>query len=217
MRFFFALSAALRHSCCLGLIDRPLCLAVLVSAVSGAWAQLIPLGIILELFWLDVVPLGSIVPPLNVFSFWLMVPLCLHFSWEQPAPMLVPLLLAVICAYGGAWLERWLRVYRNTLLGQVHRWATQTGQGCPPARAVVHSAWQRFFLQLFFFSVCYIMVLEFTLSLQARGMLLQLDALTWPVVYAVSALGALLSLRTRRAYALLCVLLALLGIAHFMS
>lgn len=190
---------------------------MLVSAFTGAWAQLVPLGIILELFWLDVVPLGSIVPPLNVFSFWLMVPLCLHFSWIQPAPMLFPLMLAVLCAYGGAWLERWLRVYRNTSLGQVHRWTAQTAQGCPPAQAVYQSVRQRFFLQLFFFFLCYITILEFTASLQARDLLLHLDALTWPIMYAVSALGALLALRTRRAYAMLGMVFTLLVLVRFIE
>ena len=46
------LSAAFRQSCCLGLLDRPLLLALLVGAVTGEWEHILPLGIVLELFWL---------------------------------------------------------------------------------------------------------------------------------------------------------------------
>lgn len=207
------LSAAFRQSCCLGLLDRPLLLALLVGAVTGEWEHILPLGIVLELFWLDVLPLGSIVPPLHGFAFWLMAPLCLHFQWKTPAPLLLPLLFAVLCAYGGAWLERWMRLYRNTVLGQVHHWAGHVpGVACPPGRAVFCAIRQRLLLQLFFFILSYVTVVEMTVSLQARQLLIQVDALTWPTVYAVAALGAVLSLRARQAYLTLGAVLAALAL-----
>ena len=200
MRFFFALSASLRHSIAFGLFDRPLFLAMLASAVSGQWESILPLGIFLELFWLDSVPLGSVVPPLQMFSFWLLMPLTLHFSWKTPGPMLFPLFLAALCAYGGAGLERWLRLYRNTVRSRILLWINRDSRGESPARAIGYAILLRIGLLCFFYLIAYVAIGECTASLQARNLLPKMPHLTWPMMYTIAALGALLSLRTRQSY-----------------
>ena len=86
----------MRSSCIVGLLDRPLCLALIAGICTSDWALALSLGIILELLWLDVLELGSVVPPFGSLSFLLLFPLAVHFGLNQPGELLLPLILVML-------------------------------------------------------------------------------------------------------------------------
>lgn len=98
LRFFFALAGAARSTCIVGLVDRPICLALFAGFFIGDWSLALPLGIIIELLWLDALELGSVVPPYGSLSFLLVFPLCRQFGLDQPG---MALLAAHTCNDGG--------------------------------------------------------------------------------------------------------------------
>ena len=114
----------MRSSCIVGLLDRPLCLALIAGICTSDWALALSLGIILELLWLDVLELGSVVPPFGSLRFLL-------------------------------------------------------------------------------YALCYALLFCLLAVLTARQALPQLLVLNWPMLYAAALMGAVLSLRTHRAYMVL--------------
>lgn len=177
--------------------------------------MVLPAGIVLELVWLDVVPLGSVVPPLNFLSFWLFVPLCLHYRWTTPEALILPLFLALGCAYAGSWLERRLRVCHDTGLEPVQRWLAVAGAGQSPCRLTYKAIGQRFIVHMLLYAGLALLYMQGVAWLYARNWLPVAVGLTWPMVYAVAAVGAVLSLRTQRAYILLGFLLVLIVLHVF--
>lgn len=205
----------MRHSFCIGLLDRPLFLALVFGYATGAWDVVLPAGIVLELLWLDVVPLGSVVPPLNFLSFWLFVPLCLHYRWTTPEALMLPLFLALLCAYLGSWLECRLRLWHNAGLEPVQRWLAGADVKQSPRRLTYAAIGQRFVMHMLVYSGLAVLYMHSVALLYAQNWLPVAAGLTWPVVYTVAAVGAVLSLRTQRAYILLGALLVLIVLHVF--
>ena len=170
-------------------------MALIAGICTSDWALALSLGIILELLWLDVLELGSVVPPFGSLSFLLLFPLAVHFGLNQPGELLLPLILVMLAAYLGAFLERSLRIHENRLVDRVEAWCAGDGFTLAPAGAVLRVALLRAFLQFLLF--CLLAVLT------ARQALPQLLVLNWPMLYAAALMGAVLSLRTHRAYMVL--------------
>lgn len=185
---------------------------MLVGFLTDDWLLALPLGITLELLWLDVVPLGSVVPPQGVLSFLLMFPLARLYGWSAPGALLLPLLLAVLAAYASAFAERSQRVLLNRLMPAVETYC-RTGRGCPPGGALLLGAGLRICWQFALYLACFILLAGIFegLDSQRRGPLLLI--INWPMMYVAAMLGAVLSLRVRRAYAILLAGLCLAAVA----
>lgn len=185
---------------------------MLMGCLTGDWLLALPLGITLELLWLDVVPLGSVVPPQGVLSFLLMFPLARLYGWSAPGALLLPLLLAVLAAYGAAFAERSQRVLLNRLMPAVENFC-RTGKGCPPGGALLAGISLRACWQFALYLACFILlaIIFDGLDSQRRGPILR--TINWPMMYVAAMLGAILSLRVRRAYAILLAGLCLAALA----
>ena len=136
-----------------------------MGLLTGDWLLALPLGITLELLWLDVVPLGSVVPPQGVLSFMLMFPLARLYGWSAPGALLLPLLLAVFAAYAAAFAERSQRVLLNRIMPAVEGYC-RTGHGCAPGHALLLGISLR---------ACW----QFALYLGARSVIFRF----WPYIY----------------------------------
>ncbi len=153
------------------------------------------------MLWLDVLELGSVVPPFGSLSFLLLFPVATHFGLRQPGELLLPLILVMLAAYLGAFLERRLRIHENCLTDRVASWCA--GDGLAPAAAVARVALLRAVLQLLLYALCYALLFCLLAVLTARQLLPQLLLLSWSMLYAAALMGAVLSLRTRRTYLVL--------------
>lgn len=172
----------------------------------------VPLGIIFELFWLDVIPLGAVIPPVASLNFFLVFCLALVFDWHTPAQFVLPLLLTLPCAYLGAMLERWQYARNNAALDPLHSWILAAPTGQSPGRIILFSLVQTAALQaglfLLLFSLVYVLMLggveEWFAGIFTRAQV------KWTLLYGFAAIGAIVALRTRRAYAVLALCICLL-------
>lgn len=183
-----------------------------MGLTTNDWLLALPLGVTLELLWLDVVPLGSVVPPQGVLSFLLLFPLARHYGWSAPGALLLPLLLAVLAAYAAAFAERSQRVLLNRIMPAVETYC-RTGHGCSPGGALLLGAGLRACWQFALYLLCFaLLALVFEgLDSQRRGPLLL--TINWPMMYVTAMLGAVLSLRIRKAYSVLLAGLCLAAVA----
>lgn len=185
------------------MLERPLCLALITGYFTSDWSLALPLGVIMELLWLDTLELGSVVPPFGGLSFLLLFPLCVHFGLTEPGPLLLPLVLSMLAAYAGSFVEQRQRIRQNRLVDRVEAWCAGSGCGLAPGRAVLHAALARACLQFLLYALSFALIFCLLSFLNARQALPALPKLTWPVLYAAALLGAVLSLRTRQAYLVL--------------
>ncbi|MGE9986008.1 hypothetical protein [Desulfovibrio sp. SGI.169] len=147
--------------------------------------------------------LGSVVPPFGSLSFLLLFPLAAHFDLNQPGELLLPLILVMLAAYLGAFLERSLRIHENRLVDRVESWCAGGGHSLAPAGAVLRIMSLRAVLQFLLFVLCYALLFCLLSILTACQTLPRLMLLNWPMLYVAALMGAVLSLRTRRAYMML--------------
>ena len=189
-----------------------MCLALITGIYTSDWALALSLGIILELLWLDVLELGSVVPPFGSLSFLLLFPLASHFGLNRPGPLLLPLILVILAAYLGSFMERSLRIHENHLVDRVEAWCAGDCFALAPDRAVLHVILLRAFWQFLLYAVCYVLLFCMIAVLSARQALPQLSVLSWPMLYGAALMGAVLSLRTRRAYMVLACSLGALAL-----
>ena len=190
-----------RSSFVFRLADRPLFWALLLGGLTGRWQPALSLGIVVELLWLDVIALGSVVPPFGTLAFLLLFPLSVIPGWTEAHQFLAPLMFAVFAAYGASYAERYQRVALNPLVDLVAASAS-SGHGCPPGRAVALGAVVRAVWQFLYYMLCYV-ALWLACDLLGKGIFLFEGRMSWGMLFAASMVGGILSLRTRRAYACL--------------
>ena len=190
-----------RSSFVFRLADRPLFWALLLGGLTGRWQPALSLGIVVELLWLDVIALGSVVPPFGSLAFLLLFPLSVIPGWTEAHQFLAPLMFAVFAAYGASYAERYQRVALNPLVDLVAASAS-SGHGCTPGRAVALGAVVRAVWQFLYYMLCYV-ALWLACDLLGKGIFLFEGRMSWGMLFAASMVGGILSLRTRRAYACL--------------
>ena len=172
----------------------------------------LPLGIIIELLWLDALELGSVVPPYGSLSFLLVFPICRHFGLDNPGPALLPLILSMMAAYAASWCEQRQRVSQNGMVDAVVVWCNGRTGGMSPGRAVLVAGLRRVLWQFVLYGVCFSLIFILFKTLFSHHAAPALPLVTWSALYVAALLGAVLSLRTRQAYAVLVGTLAALAL-----
>lgn len=206
------LAGAARSTCIIGLLDRPLFLALIVGSCTAEHSSLaFSLGIITELCWLDIIAMGSIVPPYASLSFLLAFPLCRHFELLCAGQVILPLLFALFAASLAAWFERYQRNTHNSLEDTAIQ-ACQSGSVFAPGWVIMSVGWQRALGHVLLYSLCFSAIAGALTVLKACDAMLALEGVTWPTLYTLALLGAVLALRTRQACMILAGSLLFLGL-----
>lgn len=193
----------------MGVVDRPLFLALVFGGCTSDWSLALPLGIITELCWLDRHEMGGRVPPQAGLAFLLAFPLCRHFGLTTPAQAVVPLLFALLIACVAAGdEERQRRIARPVPPDVV---ALRRDGELSLARLALRAGLQRALRHACLYAVAFgSMVLCLVLvPKEALARLSGVRGLSWFMLYALALMGPILSLRTQRAHALLWGTLAL--------
>ncbi len=201
--FFFVLTSLARCSISIGLFDRPLVAAFLFGIITNTLEFSLALGIFFELFWLDALRLGAIIPPSGNLSFLLLYPLILIFGWLEPSQFVLPLLLCLSLAYTIKKVELYQRKQNNIYIEQVKQWTKNPQTGLHPSHIIYKSLWQSIWIYALLYIVLFCL-LYFLFSI--LGTTIPLPIVTqfnWTLLYATALMGALLALRTKKAYAIL--------------
>ncbi len=204
-RFFFVLSQVARLSINIGFLDRPLMAALLMGLATDTLGEALALGLVLELFWIDGLRLGTVVPPSATLSFLLLYPLCMLFGWQSPEQLPLPLLICILFAHVSAWQESWLRKRNASHDTAVEAWIEQptsapSAKALSPEAYIWRSHWRVLWSSALLYGLCFGLLYFFFAFLVQKQAFPIIPHLTWNILYGVGLLGAVLALRTRRAY-----------------
>lgn len=208
--FFFVLAVTARSFCSIGFLERPIALGFVWWLCTGNPLPALPLALFFELFWLDLFPIGSYIPPMPTLPYLLLLALSKALGWMDPVTLAFPLAATMPLAYAVPLLEykqRDLQKHASTnLIRMAEELRPLNGY---PARLVLRS----FFQQaggglLLFIGLYFVMYLLFSLEMTRRNAgFIPLDV-DWSILYAIAAIGALLSLRIKRAYSVFALCMA---------
>ena len=217
--FFFVLFSLARFGLNLGFLDRPLVIGMLWSAVTGQWETALPVALFFELFFLDLFPIGTYIPPHGPFALLTSLALVNIFDLAQAPVIFMVMLLCAPTALLGSRLELLQRRRQNAVYTQMLQ-STRGGANVaispvnPAKMALFHSVVMN--LAAFIVVMALLVPLTDMLLQEFRGRVLMLP-ITWPVVWMIGTLGVLLSLRSRRVYALLLGAVVLAGGYYWLS
>lgn len=205
-KFFFLVALTGRATCNITFVERPLVLGFAWWFVTGEVAPALPLALFFELFWLDLFPIGSYQPPMPAFPFLILLASSSIFMWDTPVSLAFPLALTMPLAYAVPVYESWLRGRFAKDSFRVVDMAERSEQslGSLPAKTLVRFwLWHAGSGMLCFFAAYALLVALFSLPFFAFLHLAPGTVplnVSWPVLYGIAAIGAVLSLRIRRAY-----------------
>lgn len=202
--FFFALFSLGRFGLNIGFLDRPLVIGMIWAAVTGQWETALPAAIFFELFFLDLFPIGTYIPPHGSFALLTTLALVNVFELSQAPLIFMVMLLCAPTALLGSYLEQVQRQRQNAVYT---RMLQSTRGEKEPARAALNPAGmalaQTMVINAAAFALATLLLLPFTdwLLHHFRGRVLMLP-ITWPAIWMLGTVGVLLSLRSRRVYVL---------------
>lgn len=211
--FFFVLFSLARFGVNLGFLDRPLVIGMIWGAVTGQWEVSLAVAIFFELFFLDLFPIGTYIPPHGSFALLTTLALVQFFTVSQPPAIFLLMLLCLPTAFLGSRLEHTHRRWQNVEYTRMLQSTRTGGKDAISVPGVAgRSVLQLCVLNLSAFILVMALLVPITewILLHARGRVLVLP-ITWPAIWMLGTIGALLSLRSRRVYAVFLVAVFLAG------
>ena len=198
----FMAAVAGRNICNIGFIERPLVIGFIWWLCTGQYSPALPLALFFELFWLDLFHIGGYIPPMGAFPYLLLLLLSSRFAWSTPAAFTFPLAMLLPLAYLLPYAESRQRDYQKNASSLLLRQARRTAPlGDLPAQQILTSIVQHLVIALTLFiaatAISYAVFSFDMLEEKTGGIVLNVD---WTVLYAIAAIGCLLSLRIKRAY-----------------
>ncbi len=162
-----------------------------------------------ELFWADAFPAGTYVPPHRILATFLTLMLASALEFNTAGQILPLLLPGLLLAWLGARMEIWLRMRQNSSYDLLWQWSIENGQKFKP-EALVQKALAQLAAASAFLYFCSFLICYYSLQAIYSHWPWEFAAFTWQHLWSIGLLGAILSLRSRRAYKVLALGAALL-------
>ncbi|MBI9078164.1 MAG: PTS sugar transporter subunit IIC [Pseudodesulfovibrio sp.] len=203
-RFFFALFSLFRNSVSVGLLERPLVVGLFWGAFTGEYTTSLYISIFFELFWLDLIPVGTFIPPHLTAATFSALSLTTYLGLDHPARIMGVLFASMPFAWLGTKVEELLREQERGSYNKLLRWARNPESPNLPGTLVLRSllrtlvlSWVTFYVSILLLK--YIFQMIFSLY---PGFLTSID-ITWSHLWVAATLGGLMALRLKRVYAVL--------------
>ncbi|WP_231895557.1 hypothetical protein [Halodesulfovibrio spirochaetisodalis] len=174
------------------------------AVITGEWELALPAAIFFELFWLDLFPVGTYIPPNGAAALVATLATASFFSLEFPSQLVVPMVLAMPAALLSPYLEQTLRqrhnAHHNRLLALANPESHSDEQHF--VDKVITKALLQTLCVNFIFFFLYLLVLISTISFayEIYGGIIECSGVSWSYLWFFAALGGVLSLRVRHAY-----------------
>lgn len=211
--FFFVLFSLFRFGLNLGFLDRPLVIGLFWSAVTGRWEIAMPVALFFELFYLDLFPIGTFIPPHGPFALLVTLTLAQIHSVDQPAPAVVLIMLGMPAALLGSKLEERHRQWQNLGYTRMLQSTKQGHEKIVSAAGLARNALvQACIIQgaAFFLVMAVLAPFAEWVLLHVGGHVLAMPV-SWAHVWMLGTLGAVLSFRVRKVYAVFFVMILAAG------
>ncbi len=199
-----------RFACNTGLLDRPLTIGLLWGALTGEWTTAAGVSIFFELFWLDLFPAGTYIPPHGALSVFLCLSVS-HLLGLSAAHQVFPvMILSLPLAWFGSRLEHWQRTFQNKSYNQLIQWSREEWSSFRPKILVKRSMLQIGLVNLALFMVAAVLLVALLQDTPQVGRLMP-SWVSWPLLWMVASIGGVLSLRIKRAHVLLGIGICCIG------
>lgn len=211
------LASAFRYSVSAGLLDRPLVIGFIWAAFSGEWDMTIKLALFFELFWLDLMYVGTYIPPFSSMSLLMCLLLVDYFNIDNVWQLPLPLLLSLPWALTGSAMERWMRQRQSMLYFIWVERGEAARQYSVPGRIFIQCILKLMALQAIVFAGCYTITENLGHLIVNWTGLPVFSWLNWGLLWTLgAAMGGFMALRTRRAYIIFAAAMAVVVI-HLLS
>lgn len=184
----------------MGFLDRPLFIGILFALVLDPDLPFIGIGIFFELLWLDLIPVGTYIPPQSQLAAFVCAEAAALLQVHEPERVAPLLLLALPVAWLGSRVETAHRSRQNlvhdTLVSRAA--PTETGGGADPGGYVLRSLGLYAVIQ-----GCLCLIASLCIYSLGAAVLTYWPAQYgpgWPEIWGGALLGGLLALRLKRAY-----------------
>ena len=165
-------------------------------------ATAVSLAVFYELFWLDLFPAGTYMPPNSLFP--LLTILTYAGTLQQPdiTALFLPIILTLPLAFFGACVEKRQREWQVISYNRIIRKLRTDGDIGKAASVSVAASLIQLFTCNFaaFFLVTGLVLLAADAAASWQGIHLSFEHASWPLLWVIGALGGVLSLRIRRNY-----------------
>ncbi|NDV19196.1 hypothetical protein GO013_07155 [Pseudodesulfovibrio sp. JC047] len=205
-RFFFALFSLFRNALSIGFLERPLVLGFFWGLWSGDLTTSLYIAIFFELLWLDLLPVGTFIPPHLTAASFAALSLTTYFGLEHPARIMGVLFASMPLAWLGTKVEMIIRDQEQVSYNQLLNWTRNPEKSNVPGTLIMKSMVRSFLYSGLSFLAAILLIkycLQFIFSVYP-GFLSSIDV-TWTHLWVAASLGGLMALRVKRAYAILMV------------
>jgi len=216
--FFFALFSLFRFSLSVGLLERPLVIGLFWGIFTGDYATSLYIAIFFELFWLDLIPVGTFIPPHLTAATFAALSLTTYWGFESPGRIMGVLFACMPLAWFGAKVEGLIRERERGGYNKLLNWTRNPESETLPTNIVLWSLARTFLMGFFLFYIA-MLVLKFTfqLALSAHPGLLSSVDVKWAHLWVAATIGGLMALRLKRAYGVLATGVTLIALFIFLG
>ena len=175
-------------------------LGLLWGAYTGDYRTSLAIAVFFELFWLDLIPVGTFIPPHLTGATFCALAMSKYFGFTSAPRIMILLFAAMPMAWLGARLDGYLREGNRKGYNDLLIWARRGDMSRRPSRLIARSVatafvahWVMSFVALVLMS----WVLELLYRMTPGVFALRV---TWWHLWFAATLGGVMSLRVRRAY-----------------
>jgi PTS system mannose-specific IIC component len=162
------------------------------------------ISIFFELFWLDLIPVGTFIPPHLAAACFVALSLTTYFGLDQPGRIMFVLFASMPLAWLGTRLEALIREQEQGNYNKLLNWVRNPDTPHLPALIVIRSVCRTLLLSgIAFYMAVLVLQLVFQLFFSVYSELFPSSGITWSHLWVAATLGGLMSLRLKRAYGVL--------------
>lgn len=185
-------------------MDRPLAIGFFWGILTGDYTLSLGVSLFFELLWLDIFPAGTSIPPHALAPALVSLSAVHSLGVSQPSVAAVAMLAALPLGRAFSSLEGLHRQYENDAYTKLLQWAKRPKGARSPFSLIRRSIFILVPVNFVAFGLALsAMLVLLHLLLPRLGPILERIPLSWPHLWVIASIGAVLSLRHRPAYTLL--------------
>ena len=194
---FAALNLA-RFDINIGIIERPLFIGFVWSLVFSDFELALGAALFFELFWIDLIPAGTFIPPNALLTTLCALTTCSVLGLDTARDAAPVLAVCLPLGWLGGWIESLQRTWNNRAYNALLLSSSQ-GRDFSPQKLIVQGLSQKFATGLLLFFACQAAVLAvLPLPLAWWKEMSSNIPLEWPFLWLSATIGPVLSLRHRQ-------------------
>ena len=184
-----------------------------MGAFTDDFTTSLYIAIFFELFWLDLIPVGTFIPPHLTAATFAALSLTTYFGLEDPSRIMGVLFASMPLAWVGAKVEMKIRDQEQVSYNRLLNWARSPESPNLPGSLILKSLLRTFIMCGLTFFITILILKQFfeILFSMYPGLLSSID-IEWAHLWVAASLGGLMALRLKRAYVVLATGISLFAL-----